>query len=81
MSASPPGQQAEEVDDNMHEDSPAPSSEGEDAIDLRPGAGGGDSSEEDQTDSEEEREVRKGTLHSSVLTHWRRNSAMGMRGR
>lgn len=46
----------------MQEQSPPPSSDEGDAIDLRPGAGG-DSSEEEQTDSEEEREVRKGTLH------------------
>ncbi|BGP16764.1 hypothetical protein JCM10213_002156 [Rhodosporidiobolus nylandii] len=48
-------------EDRMDEDSPAPSDDDE-GVDLRPGAPGHDSSEEDATDSEEEREVRKGFI-------------------
>lgn len=43
------------------ERSPSPSEDEDEGIDLRPGAGSpGDSSEEEATDSEEERAIRKG---------------------
>ncbi|GAA5841172.1 hypothetical protein JCM11251_003227 [Rhodosporidiobolus azoricus] len=48
---------------SQDERTPPPSDDDEDAVDLRPGHGSpGDSSEEEATDSEEEREVRKGFI-------------------
>lgn len=50
------------------ERSPSPSEDEDEGIDLRPGAGSpGDSSEEEATDSEEERAIRKGALQSRCL--------------
>ncbi|GAA5911597.1 hypothetical protein JCM6882_008048 [Rhodosporidiobolus microsporus] len=52
--------EAEEA--SQDERSRPPSDDDEDAVDLRPGHGSNDSSEEEATDSEEEREVRKGFI-------------------
>lgn len=52
-------EQEEDEDDEADED--------DEGIDLRPGAGSpGDSSEEEETDSEEEREIRKGNAHTPL---------------
>lgn len=52
---------SEALEASNDERSPQPDSDDDQGIDLRPGAASpGDSSEEDATDSEEERAVRKG---------------------